>query len=133
MKTKISSVISLGIILLAYTISYADDMEHFYGEWRERYEEWMKSCDFPSTYIFSPNRYKWSMPKYCESYTTPLSNTFVIQTWHKTKDGYVLYFDKMPLPFLLAKTKNRDIIIMQTLVDIYGNPGEPTVLYRIKR
>ncbi|MDR2554540.1 MAG: hypothetical protein LBC64_03845 [Fibromonadaceae bacterium] len=130
---KKSTAILLSI-LLACTISYADDREHFYGEWRERYQEWMESCDFPATETYSPNRYKTSPTKYCEGRQILNPRTFVIQTWYKTKDGYVLYFEGgMPLPFLLAKTKNRDIIIKQLLVDIYGNPGEPEVLYRIKR
>ena len=132
MKKSISILLS---ILLICTISYADDQDFFYGAWRERYEEGMESCDSPSIHTFSPDRYKYSPANYCNLPIHLRRNpkTFVIQTWHKTKDGYVLYFEVAPLPFLLAKTKNSDIIIMQTLVDIYGNPGEPEVLYRIKK
>jgi hypothetical protein len=138
---KNSPAILLSILLIC-SISYADEQEHFYGEWRERYEEWMKNCGAsPTIHTFSPNRYKQSSLELCDPYrpsykyyTSIGTQTSVIQTWHKTKDGYVLYFDGgLPLPFLLAKTKNNDIIIMQLLVDIFGNPGEPTVLYRIKR
>jgi len=128
-------------ILLACTISYADDQEYFYGEWRERYEEWMKNCGAsPVTHTFSPNRYKRSFIEVCDPYRPSYrldasigSQIFVIRTWFKTKDGYELFFDEgVPFPFLLAKTKNSDIIIMQSLVDLSG-PSEPTVLYRIKK
>jgi len=112
MKKSIAILLS---ILLACTISYADEQEYFYGEWRERYEEWMKDCGAsPVIHTFSPNRYKRSLIEVCGPYrhTSIGSQTFVIRTWSQGKDGYVLYFDEgVPFPFLLAKTKNSDIII----------------------
>ncbi|MDR2583722.1 MAG: hypothetical protein LBC75_09605 [Fibromonadaceae bacterium] len=66
MKKSIAILLS---ILFASTISYADEQEHFYGEWRERYEEYMKDCGgSPAIHTFSPNRYKYSPTFLCHPY-----------------------------------------------------------------